>query len=137
MNSVDWNPTVVVGLATPFLVLLGVLIKTGLDWVIAKWNNKSKSKEIVVSEKLANVSEQEAQTHQIQAIFEGFNAAIAAASKRAEAAEAAVAKVSERVTKLEEEREEYLEERDLLVRHIVDLEALVPSPPGPPARPKW
>lgn len=137
MNNTDWNPAAILGLASPFLVLIGVLSKTGADWIVSKWANKHKSKELVISEKVVNVSEQEAQTHQIQAIFEGFNASIAAASKRAEAAEAAVAKLSERVTRLEDEREEYLEERDLMVRHIVDLELLVPSPPGPPVRPKW
>lgn len=148
MNTNDWNPAAIIGLASPFLVLIGVLAKVGADWLAQKWSNKNKSKELVVSEKLADISEQEAQTHQIQAIFEGFNSSLAVVSKRAtdaenalsefrERSEQAVAKLTERVEKLEKEREEYLEERDLMVRHIVDLETLVPSPPGPPVRPKW
>lgn len=148
MNATEWNPAVVVGLATPFLVLVGVLVKTGADWLVSKWANKHKSKELVISEKIANISETEAQTHQIQAIFEGFNTSLAVVSKRATDAENALAELRERsesalaelrgrVDKLEDEREEYLEERNLMIRHIVDLEQLVPSPPGPPDRPKW
>ena len=130
MNNIDWNPAAVLGLAAPFMVLIGVLAKVGADWLAQKWANKSKSKELIVSEKLANVSEQEAQTHQIQAIFEGFNTSLNVVSKRAEDAENAVKELRTRVEKLEDER-------DLLISHIVDLEQLVPSPPGPPARPKW
>lgn len=133
MESFSW----ISALAVPFFVLLGVIAKGGYDWASARLNSRVQDKQVLVSEK-------EAETHQWQAIVDGFTASLAAVNTRAESAEreakdaktesaASTIKISAmetRVNALEHERLEML-------NHIIALEHLVPYPPGPPARPVW
>lgn len=133
METVNWANI----LAVPFFVLLGVIVKGIYDWVVARMNNRVQNKQVQVSEK-------EAETHQWQAIVDGFTASLAAVNVRAENAEreakdakaeaatstGKIALLDSRVGVLETEKREML-------NHIIALEHLVPYPPGPPKRPVW
>jgi hypothetical protein len=146
---VDWlkdSPyaLLVVFLASPFLVFIGVVISA----IVQRLRDKDARG---VSEAGVSVSETEAETHQFQAIIEGFSKTLEAVSKRAESAESKAAsaeakadaadeKANEAETKANElsRRVRSLEdERNSSVSHIIMLESLIPYPPGPPERPYW
>lgn len=124
-------------LAAPFLVLIGVVTTA----VVQRLNGKSTHN---VAQAGVAVSETEAETHQFQAIIDGFTQSLAAVSKRAEsaesqseiakataeAAESKANELSQRVRSLEDERHD-------AITHVLLLEALIPYPPGPPSRPAW
>lgn len=126
-----------IALAAPFFVLVGVVV-TG---IVQRLNGKHTAN---VAEAGVAVSETEAETHQFQAIIDGFEKSLKAVSERAESAEkkanAAETKadaaeqkaneLSQRVRSLEDERHD-------AITHVLLLEALIPYPPGPPARPAW
>lgn len=133
MESINWVNI----LAVPFFVLLGVIAKGIYDTAAAKMSSKVQSKQVQVSEK-------EAETHQWQAIVDGFTASLAAVNVRAEGAEReardakAEAAVSSGKINLLDQRVNALEgERREMLNHIIALEHLVPYPPGPPKRPVW
>lgn len=127
----------VIFLAAPFLVFLGV-ISTG---IFQRARDKGQQK---TSEKTVAVSETEAETHQFQAIVDGFERSLKVVSERAEkaeqkadaaelkadGAEQKANKLSHRVRSLEDERHQ-------AITHVLLLEALIPYPPGPPERPLW
>jgi len=131
-------------LAAPFFVFLGV-VSTG---IVQRLRDKGQQK---TTEKSVAISETEAETHQFQAIIEGFERSLAAVSGRAETAEAkanaAEIKASEANAKAEaaEEKANKLsrrvrsleDERHEAITHVLLLEALIPYPPGPPERPAW
>lgn len=124
-------------LASPFFVLIGVAITAFVQRMNARGSQK-------VAEAGVNVSETEADTHQFQVIIEGFSKSLEVVSKRAEtaetkadeakekadAAEEKANKLSRRVRSLENQRTDAIE-------HVLILESLIPDPPGPPARPIW
>lgn len=126
-----------IALAAPFFVLIGVVI-TG---IIQRLRDKGTQG---VAEAGVAVSETEADTHQFQAIIDGFerslkvveSRAVAAEAKatsaetKAEGAEEKANKLSRRVRSLEDERHQ-------AITHVLLLEALIPYPPGPPERPLW
>lgn len=139
---VDWLKEfpillLIVFLAAPFLVLIGVVI----NGIIQRLNGKGTQG---VAEAGVAVSETEAETHQFQAIIDGFSKSLDAVSKRAESAEKKAAaaeekadaaelkanELSQRVRSLEDERHD-------AITHVLLLEAMIPYPPGPPARPAW
>lgn len=131
-------------ISTPFLVLIGVII----NGIVQRKNAKGLQQ---TADKGVGVSEKEADTHQFQAIVDGFKVSLEAVERRASSAEerakeaankaddadakAGVAedkanKLSRRVRSLEDERHQ-------AITHVLLLEALIPYPPGPPARPLW
>lgn len=100
--------------------------------------------EISVRKTLAATSEKEAHNAEISIIIEGFTASMEAlrltvADARLESSEAKMEATSARadVTKLRQTMDAMAEQREELIDHIQALEALIPSPPGPPPRPAW
>lgn len=130
-------------LASPFLVLIGVII-TVITQRIRDRGNQS------VAEANVNISETEAETHQFQVIFDGFSKSLEAVSKRADSAELKADKAELKADKAEAQANEAKVEAEKLekrvkaletesqdaIDHIVLLEGLIP-PPGPPERPFW
>lgn len=119
------------------VVLLGIIIKAVWDLIFHKMNNK-------VAHKQVSVSETEAQTHQFQAIIDGFTQSLAVVSNRATTAEESARHATEeakRANARADELEQRLDEseaRELqMLDHLKAVEDLVPNPPGPPARPAW
>lgn len=131
-------------ISSPFLILIGVII----NGVVQRKNAQGQEQ---TANKGVGVSEKEADTHQFQAIVDGFKVSLEAVERRASSAEdrakeagskaddadakAGIAedkanKLSRRVRSLEDERHE-------AIMHVLLLEALIPYPPGPPARPLW
>lgn len=124
-------------LAAPFFVLIGVVI-TG---IIQRLRDKGTQG---VAEAGVSVSETEAETHQFQAIIEGFRESLKAVSDRATTAETKATAAETKATEAEEKannlsrRVRSLEdERHQAITHVLLLEALIPYPPGPPERPLW
>lgn len=134
----DWpQGLLLVFLASPFLVLIGVIVTV----IVQRLRDRGQQK---VAEATVNVSETEAETNQFQAIIDGFSKSLDAVSKRADTAEkkadeaekkadeakGEAEKLGKRVKILEDERRDALD-------HVVLLEGLIPYPPGPPPRPFW
>lgn len=124
-------------LAAPFLVLIGVVTTA----IVQRLNGKGTQN---IAQAGVAVSETEAETHQFQAIIDGFEKSLKVVSERAESAEkkadAAEVKAGEAERKANElsQRVRSLEdERHDAITHVLLLEALIPYPPGPPARPAW
>ena len=134
----DWpQGLLLVVLASPFLVLLGVLVKAIFDRYSSSESNK-------VSMKEAEITEMEAETHQFTAVIDGFSKALEAVNKRAADAEAAAKEAKAEAKEAKEEsdglaaRVKTLEdERQDAIMHVGKLEGMVPNPPGPPDRPVW
>jgi outer membrane murein-binding lipoprotein Lpp len=108
-------------LVAPFLVLVGVIVKGVIDWISARLNSKT-------GEHAVRVSEREAQTHEFEAIVEGFVASLNVTREQAARAEDRVMRLESRVTVLEGDKSAMLD-------HISLLESMIPNPPGPPKRP--
>lgn len=135
----EGSPTVVLllFLAAPFFVLLGVVI-TG---IVQRLRDKGSQG---VAEAGVAVSETEAETHQFQAIIDGFEKSLKAVSERAASAESKAEKadtkageaedkankLSRRVRALEDQQHDAID-------HVILLESMIAYPPGPPARPAW
>lgn len=131
-------------LSAPILVLVGVVITGIVQFLTQKWRNR-------VEHRQTAVSETEAQTHQFQAIIDGFTQSLAAVNSRATTAEAEAKaarteassaqvegrRANDRAALLEGRVDQLEDERTKMINHIIDLEALIPSPPGPPPRPSW
>lgn len=124
-------------LAAPFFVLIGVVI-TG---IIQRLRDKGTQG---VAEAGVAVSETEAETHQFQAIIDGFTKSLDAVEKRAVsaetkavAAETKAGSAEEKANKLSRRVRSLEDERHQAITHVLLLEALIPYPPGPPQRPIW
>ena len=99
--------------------------------------------------KTIEVCEKEAHTHEIAVIIEGFTtslenmrtdlqdtrAELTATKTELTATREELRRTREDHSKLRDRVDQSDIERDLMIRHITDLEALVPNPPGPPTRP--
>lgn len=96
-------------LLTPFMVLLGAII----NGLVMRRGHKLSNK----------VGEHEAKTHEFSAIVDGFETLLTQQKNE-------LSELRNRVDKLESYQ------RDL-IEHVDILEALIPSPPGPPPRPHW
>lgn len=124
---------------TATLAVFGRGIK---DWFATRYQKMHNKETVSVELKKVQVTEKEAQTHEIAVILEGFTAVTAASTLRAENAEKSAALAHERVEKVEA-RAEKVESRlskverikDEMIDHIKVLEQMVPNPPGPPTRP--
>lgn len=116
--------------AAPVLILIGVIVKGIWDFVGQRMATR-------VSNKQVTVSETEAQTHQFQAIIDGFTQSLAAVNQRATTAEDQSARANNRADSLENRVDQLEDERVLIIDHLNAVEALVPHPPGPPPRPPW
>ena len=131
-------------ISSPFLILIGVII----NGIVQRKNAKGQQQ---TADKGVGVSEKEADTHQFQAIVDGFKVSLEAVERRASSAESRAKeagdkadeadtkagaaedkanKLSRRVRSLEDERHE-------AIMHVLLLEAMIPFPPGPPERPSW
>lgn len=114
-------------------------------------NSRSKKQvgeEQTVARAAVRVDEKDAHTREIAVILDGYTAVNTALNKSLERAETGLTDCSEKYDALErrfEESEQRARERERyeaalrldLIEHIQALEALVPSPPGPPERPTW
>lgn len=112
--------------------------------VAAISNQRSKrqwSRDQQVAAANVNVSEKDAHTREIAVILDGYTKVNQALNTNLERAEKASTECSEKYDALERrfdeaERLNYARRMEL-IDHIRRLEDLVPSPPGPPERPKW
>lgn len=127
----DFPPLIFfLALASPFFLLLGVII-TG---IIQRKRDKGQQQ---VAEGGVSVSEKEADTHQFQAIIEGFEKSLKVVSDRATSAEAKADAAEEKADILSHRVRSLEDERHQAMTHLLLLEALIPYPPGPPERPLW
>jgi chromosome segregation ATPase len=109
------------------------------------------SMEGTVAERSVKVEEREAYNHEVAIIIEGFTASLERTDKELARALARIeqSETSHRITR-EELKDTQIEVKELrlkheqndrqraeMIRHIQALEALVPTPPGPPTRPYW
>lgn len=139
---VDWLKEfplllLLVFLAAPFFILIGVVI-TG---IVQRLRDKGTQK---VAEGGVSVSETEAETHQFQAIIDGFTKSLEVVSARAESAEKKATAAESKATEAEDKANELSQrvrslenERHDAISHVLLLEAMIPYPPGPPTRPLW
>lgn len=114
-------------LLAPLLIFAGVVVKGLWDFFAAKLQSRVGTKQVAVSEKEAN-------THQFQAIVEGFTHSLAAVREEAERANSRADTLEGRLDTVERER---AQEHNEIIQHLSQIEALVPNPPGPPPRPAW
>lgn len=124
-------------LSAPILVLAGVVITGIIQFFTQKWRNR-------VEHRQTAVSETEAQTHQFQAIIDGFTASLAAVNARATLAEAEAKegrveakRANDRADLVESRLNKLEDERSAIIAHVLTLEQGYPNPPGPPPRPHW
>lgn len=136
----------VVSTTVGLIVAFGKFVRESIQ---VRWDNRHQNDSVGVELKKVAVSERDAQTHEMTAIFEGFTLSLAAVSQRAQNAETSAAAAHDRATKAEEKAEasekradeqdkridQVQRERSILVDHIIALEKMVPNPPGPPTRP--
>lgn len=110
------------------------------------WISNRRSKRQVVLEttnaaRNVRVSEKDAHTREIAMILDGYtkvNVAQVAAIARAEASASGCNEKYEALERRFDESERRTSERlNVLIDHIEVLEKMVPTPPGPPARPMW
>lgn len=109
------------------------------------------SMEGTVAERSVKVEEREAYNHEVAIIIEGFTASLERTDKELARALERIeqSETSHRITR-EELKDTQIEVKELrlkheqndrqraeMIRHIQALEALVPTPPGPPTRPYW
>jgi hypothetical protein len=97
------------------------------------------------------VDEKEAHNHEVAIIIEGFTSSLQnlraeISDTRLQLAEAREMQRQDREARIKLENEVYelkahqrqdLRDKAEMMRHILDLEKLVPTPPGPPTRPQW
>lgn len=100
------------------------------------------------ADRQVDVSEKDAHTKELEMLFSAFGASqeslsneLARVVKTQEALNEKHAALEKKHEALKEEHEQFREqhyrEREEMIDHIVDLERLVPNPPGPPSRPSW
>lgn len=130
-------PELVQFLSLPFFATVGVFCKVAWDAIASKRSHKVSTQQVSISEKEAN-------THQFQAIVEGFTQSMAVISNRATVAEAQAQKATEqaerannRAEALENRLDVMERERTDIIAHLGVVELMVPNPPGPPPRPPW
>lgn len=125
-------------------VILGILIKAGVD--LLRDRNKHKT-----DGKVVQVTETEAETKQFDTLFTHFNelvqraeAAASRAEREREAAQAAQAAAEKSRTDAEAQRDEVMvrlgrleREREDMFRYMQVVEDTMPTPPGAPPRPAW
>lgn len=101
--------------------------------------------------KSVQVNEKEAHTHEIAVMIEGFSTSLenmrldladaraqsAAAHAEAASAKQEAASARAELSELRIQIQWYVADRLEMIRHIVHLEDLIPTPPGPPTRPTW
>jgi hypothetical protein len=83
------------------------------------------------------VSEKEAHTHEIAMIIDGFTESLAAVRSELKATTEKNVVIEKKYDALAERFDRAEHREQLMRRHIVALEELIPNPPGPPARPDW
>lgn len=118
------------------------------EWFQAKWARSHTDETIDVEKAKVRVTEKEAETHEIQVLFDGYTSLLNAATQSADDAKAEVREMREQMKDMKAEfRDAHQETRSRLdkveringemQRHIDVLEQGYPNPPGPPARPHW
>lgn len=97
-----------------------------------------------VALRAVEVDEKDAHTREIAVMIEGFTASLSnlrtdleATRERLATAEDELGQTRGEVGELRKRIEKGDRERDELVAHIIELEKMVPYPPGPPTRPIW
>lgn len=125
--SISLDPSIVIG---PLIGLFGAAA-TIISIVYARRNSKDN----------INVSKQEANTHEFEALTRGYADALAEVRRAREEDKAEfqdqinglqrqITSQGDQITLLKDERAEILD-------HLNSVEKLIPVPPGPPLRPKW
>jgi predicted RNase H-like nuclease (RuvC/YqgF family) len=118
MSASNW---IQLALSAPVIAIITVVIKGFFDSRARTGHNK--------------VSEQEANTHEFTAIINGFKDSLKAVNDRVDDQNEQIKELQDKVHALEDTNAELTSEREMYLRHIATLEALVPNPPGPPTRP--
>ena len=135
------------------ILTLVVAVGTPLSGIVVALVANTRSRRHVTREQVlatagVKIDEKDAHTREIAVILDGYTAVNQAQLRALERAEASADNCNKRYDTLEtkydllvqrfEVAEEQNEERvRVLVQHVVALEAMVPTPPGPPERPAW
>lgn len=128
-------------LATYIIAIAGPMSGILIAAIANHRSKKQWAKENQVAITQANVSEKDAHTREIAMILDGYTKVNQALNTSLERALDTSQECSDKYDALEarfdEERELNKHRQREMIDHIMRLEALVPSPPGPPDRPEW
>lgn len=96
------------------------------------------------ADRQVEVSEKDSHTKEVEMIFSGFTSTLksqgeqlARLTQEQKESSQKYDDLYEKYETLCEENREFRTQRDEMIEHIIDLERLVPNPPGPPLRPTW
>lgn len=104
--------------------------------IITDHRSKQQTKlSYTAEEKNIDIREQEAETHYFAAITEGFVEQLRLVNNQYDRLSARYTDLEAKHTALEARFTEIDKQRAELLKHVEALEALVPTPPGPPPRP--
>lgn len=134
--------------AGSFIAAIVATWKPIAEWVQSRWNKRHDDRTIDVELAKVKVSEKEAENHEVQVLFAGYDALLAASDKRAESAEKSAQAAHDRIEQMRIEANDRMTAMEMrmsrseninyeMTQHIRLLESMVPTPPGPPARPDW
>lgn len=103
------------------------------------------------ADRQVNISEKDSHTKEVEMIFSGFSSTLKAqgeqlarltqeqkeSGQKYDELSDKYDDLSKKYEILSEENRVFRVQRDEMLEHILDLERLVPNPPGPPLRPTW
>lgn len=133
--------TIIVAVGSPLSGIVVALIANSRS-------RRQTTREQVIATAGVRIDEKDAHTREIAVILEGYTAVNNATVKALERAEMSASNCNEKYDVLSDkydalsdrfEKYEELSEARLreLAQHVIVLEDMVPSPPGPPDRPAW
>lgn len=147
-SATTWNVLSVIGIVSAVAApISGVVVAI----IVNRRTKQERADGTTTAMRAVSVDEKEAHTHEIAVMIEGFatslenmrldlaEARAQSASAHAEAASARQEAASARaeLSELKIQLQWYVADRLEMIRHIVHLEDLIPTPPGPPTRPTW
>lgn len=135
----------IVGVAAAILAPFGSILASVLTY---RTMRKRDDAAAGTADRQVDVSEKDAHTKELEMLFSAFGASqeslsneLARVVKAQEAQNEKHAALERKHEELkgqhEKFREQHYREREEMIDHIIDLERLVPNPPGPPTRPAW
>lgn len=135
----------IIGVLAAILAPIGAIVGSILTY---RTMRKRDDAAAGTADRQVDVSEKDAHTRELEMLFSAFGASQKSLSdelarvvenqKVQNAKHTELDRKHETLKKeYEEFREQHYREREEMIDHIVDLERLVPNPPGPPTRPSW
>lgn len=130
------------------LALLGGILAPFLGvgaGILASWFSRRTGREqVTVSAAAVKVDEKEAHTAEIAMIIDGFSASLKQAQQDLTAARSDLERARDELKTARLDNDDlrrrvvaYGRQLTEMLFHIINLEQMVPNPPGPPTRPDW